>query len=340
MLRAWPRKQRPEAAAPHGASAWLGAPRADFWVVAAGGGTLLIALALVLQWRGDRELSAADVLFGELHLGATYEAIVRRRLWRRMPLEVLAMPLAIMAATYLLLLNGGSLLRDHGGPLLGAWHRGRQNLGIARYYQRHGGAGVDRAPLAARGRLLPAHDRGRGLLCEHRADARGRGIPRSLARSGAPVGPRGRGGSRRDRVPRLGRSGELFTRWRRRPSRRAVAGPGQCAGLRQRLHARRLDLVVRARPRHSPRGSVPLLHLCRGATSGRLPPFQGIAPEARRLARFARWPAIGLTSWALVPGGRGSTCSSPFLTAGCSATTGSMAASGRPRPEPGLAVSG
>ena len=82
-------------------------PGADFWVVSAGSGVLLILLALVLHWRGDRELSAADVLLGELHLGATYEAIVRRRLWRRMPVDVLAIPLAILAATYLLVLHDG-----------------------------------------------------------------------------------------------------------------------------------------------------------------------------------------------------------------------------------------
>ena len=272
MLRAWPRKQRPEAAAPHGASAWLGAPRADFWVVAAGGGTLLIALALVLQWRGDRELSAADVLLGELHLGATYEAIVRRRLWRRMPLEVLAMPLAIMAATYLLMLNGGSLLVTTAVLCLGAWHRGRQNLGIARYYQRHAGGPVSPthrwllgaafylpmiAAVAYYASTAPTHEgeefHGLSLAPELLWGLAGAAAVGVIAYLGWTAGR------------------TTVTRWRRRPSRRAVAGPGQCAGLRQRLRARRLDLVVRARPRHSPRGSVPLLHLCRGATSGRLP---------------------------------------------------------------------
>jgi hypothetical protein len=54
------------------------------------------------RWHGDRELDAADLLLSELHLGATYDAIVRRRLWRRMPLDVVA--------TYALVWNGGGLL--------------------------------------------------------------------------------------------------------------------------------------------------------------------------------------------------------------------------------------
>src|SRR5262245_7281095 len=89
---------------------WLFSARADFWVAAAGGGLLLAALALILAWRGDRELSVADIVLGELHLGATYDAIVRRRLWLRMPVDVLVIPLAIVGATYLLMLNDRALL--------------------------------------------------------------------------------------------------------------------------------------------------------------------------------------------------------------------------------------
>jgi hypothetical protein len=122
--------------------AWLFSERADFWVASAGGGALLIMMALVLSWGGDRELSVADLLLAELHLGATYDAVIRRRLWRRMPLDVLAMPLAIMVATHILLLNDGTLLVTTAIVYLGAWHRGRQNLGIARYYQRRAGGPV------------------------------------------------------------------------------------------------------------------------------------------------------------------------------------------------------
>jgi hypothetical protein len=99
-------------------------------------------MGLALLWHGDRELDAADLLLSELHLGATYDAIVRRRLWRRMPVDVLVVPLAILVATYVLVLSGGPLLVTTTILYLGAWHRGRQNLGIARHYQRHVGGPV------------------------------------------------------------------------------------------------------------------------------------------------------------------------------------------------------
>ena len=98
---------------------------------------LVLAIALVLQWHGDRELGMADLLLAELHLGATYDAVVRGRLWRHMPVEVVAVPLAITAATYALMFGGGSVLVTTAVLYLAAWHRGRQNLGIARYYHSH-----------------------------------------------------------------------------------------------------------------------------------------------------------------------------------------------------------
>ena len=124
------------------ADAWLVSKRADFWIASAGGASLLIIIALVLLWHGDRELDTADLLLSELHLGATYDAIVRRGLWHRMPLDVLAVPLAIVIATYALVLSGWPLLVTTTVLYLGAWHRGRQNLGIARYYQRRVGGPV------------------------------------------------------------------------------------------------------------------------------------------------------------------------------------------------------
>jgi hypothetical protein len=128
-------KEIDTAAGPSSSGVWLLSARADFWV-AAGCGVLLAAMALGLAWQGVRELSAADILLGELHLGATYDAIVRRRLWLRMPLDVLVIPVAIIVGTYLLLLNDQALLVTTTVLYLGAWHRGRQTLGIARHYQR------------------------------------------------------------------------------------------------------------------------------------------------------------------------------------------------------------
>ena len=124
---------------------WLVSERVDFWGVAAGGGVLLLLMALVLAWHGERELAAADIILGELHLGATYGAIVRRGLWRRMPVELLLAPIAIVAATYALAWNDRAVLLTTLVLYLGAWHRGRQTLGIARHYQRRAGGPVSAA---------------------------------------------------------------------------------------------------------------------------------------------------------------------------------------------------
>jgi hypothetical protein len=129
--------------------AWLIGRRSDFWVASAGGASLLIVMGLVLLWHGDRELDAADLLLSELHLGATYGVIVSRRLWRRMPVDILVVPAAILVATYALIQNDALRLVTTAILFLGAWHRGRQNLGIARYYQRHIGG-----PVSSRHRSL------------------------------------------------------------------------------------------------------------------------------------------------------------------------------------------
>lgn len=120
---------------------WLFSEARDFWLVCAGGGVLVVVLVLLLYWCGDRELSMADILLAELHLGATYDAIARGRLWRRMPLEIVVIPLGILAITYALTYGGYEIVVATAAVYLGAWHRGRQNLGVARYYQvRVGGA--------------------------------------------------------------------------------------------------------------------------------------------------------------------------------------------------------
>ncbi len=130
------------------AGTWLISRAGDFWLACAGGGSLLVLMALVLNWHGNRELDAADLLLSELHLGATYDAVVRGRLWRRMPLDVVVVPLGIAAATFALMLGEQAMLVTTVTLYLAAWHRGRQNFGIARYYQVRGG-----------GASSPAHDR-------------------------------------------------------------------------------------------------------------------------------------------------------------------------------------
>jgi hypothetical protein len=58
-----------------------------------------------------------------------------------MRFDVIAVPLAIVIATYALMLGGQSIAVTTAAMYLAAWHRGRQNFGVARYYQtRVGGA--------------------------------------------------------------------------------------------------------------------------------------------------------------------------------------------------------
>jgi hypothetical protein len=105
----------------------------------------LLAVILVIFLHGDRELDALDFVLSEFHLGATYEAIVRRRLWRRLPFDVLAVPLVILAIAYALSLSGQTILLTSIAMYAAVWHRGRQSLGVARFYQRAMGGPVSRA---------------------------------------------------------------------------------------------------------------------------------------------------------------------------------------------------
>jgi hypothetical protein len=121
---------------------WLISERADFWFASAGAsGGLLAALILIFLW-GDRQIDWLDLVLSELHLGATYDAIARRRLWRRLPIDVLVVPLAILAATYVLAVSSQSVLLTSIAMYAAIWHRGRQSLGIARSYQRQAGRPV------------------------------------------------------------------------------------------------------------------------------------------------------------------------------------------------------
>src|SRR6185295_18822243 len=135
---------------------WLFSRAADFWLVCAGSGVVLLAMALVLAWHGDRELDLADLLLSELHLGATYDAIARRRLWRRMPVEIFGVPMLILAVAYAVTLRGWSVLLVTSVVYLGAWHRARQNLGIARHYQRLAGGLAGSPASRSHQRLLAA----------------------------------------------------------------------------------------------------------------------------------------------------------------------------------------
>ena len=127
---------------------WLFSCRVDFWLASAGASAAIAAAVLVILWHGDREIDALDFVLSELHLGATYQAVVRRRLWRRLPIDVLVVPLVILAITYALSMSGQTVLLTSIAMYAAIWHRGRQSLGVARFYQR-----------AVGGPTSPVHDR-------------------------------------------------------------------------------------------------------------------------------------------------------------------------------------
>ena len=103
----------------------------------------LAGIVLIIL-RGDRELEAIDFVLSELHLGATYDAILRRRLWHRRQFDVLLIPLVILALTYAFSLGGQTILLTSIAMYAAVWHRGRQSLGVARFYQRGVGGPVSR----------------------------------------------------------------------------------------------------------------------------------------------------------------------------------------------------
>ena len=115
---------------------WLFSRRADFWLACGGASLGLLASTLAIFLYGDRELDALDFVLSEFHLGATYHAIIQRRLWRYRQVDVLVVPFVIIGLTYALSLSGQALLLTSIAMYAAVWHRGRQSLGVARFYQR------------------------------------------------------------------------------------------------------------------------------------------------------------------------------------------------------------
>ena len=123
---------------------WLFSRRADFWLACGGASVGLLAAVLLVYSHGDRELDSLDLVLSELHLGATYGAVMRRRLWRYRQVDVLLVPLVILALTYALSLHAYAILLTSITMYAAVWHRGRQSLGVARFYQRGIGGPVSR----------------------------------------------------------------------------------------------------------------------------------------------------------------------------------------------------
>ncbi|HEU5464596.1 MAG TPA: hypothetical protein VFV82_10745 [Candidatus Binatia bacterium] len=115
---------------------WLFSRRTDFWLACGGASVALLAAMLLILVYGDRELDALDLVLSEFHLGATYYAVVQRRLWRQRAVDVVLVPLGIIGLTFALSLSGQTLLLTSAAMYAAVWHRGRQSLGVARFYQR------------------------------------------------------------------------------------------------------------------------------------------------------------------------------------------------------------
>jgi hypothetical protein len=129
---------------------WLISRRADFWLASGGASLGLIAAIGLILLYGDREIDSIDLVLSEFHLGATYYTILQRRLWRRLPLDVLLVPALILALTYALTMSGQKALLTSITIYAAVWHRGRQSLGVARFYQSAAGGPVS----AVHGRLF------------------------------------------------------------------------------------------------------------------------------------------------------------------------------------------
>jgi len=93
----------------------------------------------------DRELDALDFVLSEFHLGATYGTIMQRRLWRHRRTDVILVPLVILVLAYVLSMSGHGILLTSVAMYAAVWHRGRQSLGVARFYQRKMGGPISPA---------------------------------------------------------------------------------------------------------------------------------------------------------------------------------------------------
>ena len=297
---------------------WLLSAATDFWLVCAGGGVALVAVALLLLWHGDRELSFADLLLSELHLGATYDAIARRRLWQRMPVtEIFGVPLLILAATYVIALRGGSVLLVTTIVYLGAWHRVRQNLGIARHYQRLAGGRASRfrqrllaaamyLPMAAATTYFtatsPLHEGEEYLALV---------LPSPIIWTLAALAA----------ASVLVHLGSAAGRVRGDSTHRRVH-PAECwlvvanavgFGSAYVVGAWNASFVLVLVVHHEVQ-YLAFVYATARARAQR--PVEGVRANLALLASFAVWPAVGLASWALCRGWDPPESLGPFLTAG------------------------
>ena len=232
------------------------------------------------------------------------------------PADVLVVPLAILAATYVLAASSQSVLLTSIAMYAAIWHRGRQSLGIARFYQRQAGGPI--SPLHSRlffgaiylpmvaaiflyGHLAPENYEGEpyytiGAGAELAGDwAYSPSVGLSPILSGHATDP----------------AASPIEHWARATNSNVASGRTlgcgcTCRGLWQRLRARCHECFVSFGPRRPPRGAIPLFHLRHGeVANGRAstgePKNGNGQSEIRFAASFALWPLIGLAG-AIVAG--------------------------------------
>jgi hypothetical protein len=235
------------------------------------------------------------------------------------------MPLAIVVATYILVLNGWPLLVTTTILYLGAWHRGRQNLGIARYYQRHVGG-----PMSSPHRWLVSMAFYLPMVAAVAYYTSSAPTYEGEAFHGLSLGPAilwGLGGMAAASVvaylgSTIGRTAAIGD-----GARTAIGHPAAAVHPAERwlvlanavafgsayvLGAWSASFVLVLAVHHEAQYLYFTYAVARRAEASG---GHGAIPELRRLARFAVWPAIGLASWAACTfSGVGAL--GPFLTAG------------------------
>ena len=254
---------------------WLLSRRADFWLACGGASIGLLAAMLLILLRGDRELDAIDFVLSEFHMGATYDAILRRRLWHHRQFDVLLIPLVVLALTYAFSLGGQTVLLTSIAMYAAVWHRGRQSLGVARFYQRGMGGPVSRThEVLFRGAIyLPML--AAVLAYTHLAPEEYEGQPYVALSVGAEIASTVGLGAllwliayfvwtlRESRVD----SSDVNARQNcdRHPSRRVVGGARPWRRLRQRLRARRVQCFIFIGSRRASRSAISLFHVRHGS---------------------------------------------------------------------------
>jgi hypothetical protein len=242
-----------------------------------------------------------------------------------MPLDVLTVPLGIVVVTYILLLNDGALLVTTAILYVGAWHRGRQSLGIARHYQRRVGGPVSSLhgwllptsfylPMMAavayytstaathEGEAFHALSLGSEVLWGLASGAAASVVAYLLCTIGRTAVP---GSGSQNSIGHGGAVVHPCERW-------LVLANALGFGSAYVLGAWTSSFVLVLAIHHEVQYLYFTYALARrvDATGA-----QRVPRRVRRLARFALWPAIGLTSWAICTvSGLGVV--EPMLTAG------------------------